>query len=144
MLTQLDLPPPTSKSMGGQALPRTGAQATRSGKTGPLLTATHQRMISLNNSQAFSPGASITLDQVPISMLDVEREKMKITRFLQTKERAGKNFADRESLIQKRMHETEKKAKDYEKRKRSEIKQRAEQLGEKKNEWCERRERVYS
>ena len=69
---------------------------------------------------------------------------MKITRFLQTKERAGKNFADRESLIQKRMHETEKKAKDYEKRKRSEIKQRAEQLGEKKNEWCERRERVYS
>ena len=64
--------------------PKTGASAFRSGKNAPLLTPGHARMISINASQAFSPGK-----MSPFDSLDIDKEKNKISRFLDTKERSG-------------------------------------------------------
>lgn len=72
------------------AVPRSGAQGTRNGKMGPLLTPAHQRMISLNASQALSPekGAPTSAEKT-YGGFDFERERNKMARFLQTKERSG-------------------------------------------------------
>lgn len=116
--------------------PRTGASATRNGKHMPLLTPGHQRMINLNNSQAFSPGNH------DITALDVQREREKIARFLNIKERNGRILADREYRITTRIKDIEKKAKEFEKRQKNERKVQVAQLNEKRDEWQERRQRV--
>lgn len=71
------------------------------------------------------------IEPVQVSMLDIEREKMKIARFISNKQRAGQNFAIRETLIQKRLEKMEKKAKDFEKRKKMERKKLERELYEK-------------
>ena len=93
-----------------EVAPRTGASATRNGKHAPLLTPAHQRMINMNTSQAISPG------QTEVTALDVQREREKIARFLNIKERNGRILAERESRITSRIKDIEKKAKEFEKR----------------------------
>ena len=83
--------------------PRTGALATRQHKMAPLLTPAHQRMINLNTSQAFPPAPE------PVTQYDVDREKAKIARFINTKERSGQVLADREGRIEARLREMEKR-----------------------------------
>ena len=64
----------------------------------------------MNNSQAISPG------QTEVTALDVQREREKIARFLNIKERNGRILAERESRITNRIKDIEKKAKEFEKR----------------------------
>ena len=90
--------PGETQQLPGQA-PRTGASGFRNNKMGPLLTPNHQRMISMNNSQAFSP---MTATDV-VSPNDILKEKQKIARFLNTKERSGQVFAEREKRIEERL-----------------------------------------
>ena len=66
------------------SVPRTGAHGHRDRKMAPLLSPAHQRMVNVNASQAFSPGDS----PGPIS-LELDHERSKIARFLNTKERSG-------------------------------------------------------
>lgn len=131
-MTQPEMP--AMKTTSNSMAPKTGAQATRSGRAAPLLTPGHQRVISLNISQANAPtlmNNTSIIEPVQVSMLDVEREKMKIARFIKNKERAGQNFADRETLIQKRLEEMEKKSKDFDKRKKMERKKMEREMNEK-------------
>ena len=111
--------------------PKTGASAFRSGKMAPLLTPAHQRMMQLNQSQALSPGRNNGPMVTQLDQLDIERERNKISRFLNTKERSGQVLAARETRIEARLREMEKKQTLFEKRKKLENKHQMEKLKEK-------------
>lgn len=70
------------------------------------------------------------------------REKEKIARFLNTKERNGRVLAERENRITNRIKEMEKKAMAFEKRRKNERKMEFERLQEREEQWKERRKRV--
>jgi len=78
----------------------------------------------------------------PLSSIDIDREKTKIARFLNTKERSGHVFAAREKRIESRIKEMEKKQKAFEKRKKVENKLNKTKVQEKQDEWFERRNKV--
>lgn len=119
------------------SLPRTGAQGFRNHKVAPLLSPNQQRGVGLHQSQAFSPNSS-----PEPNTLDVEKERSKITRFIQTKERSGQMFQARESRIEARLKELEKKQKDFEKKKIRERKQADAKLRERYDELAERKAKI--
>lgn len=131
-------------------VPRTGASASRNGKMAPLLTPGVQRMTNMNQSQAFSPhnssyaatGFAGPNESVQVTADDVMREKEKIARFLNTKERNTRVLAERENRITNRIKEMEKKALAFEKRRKDERKMEFERLQERDEQWKERRKRV--
>jgi len=88
-----------STSMTTPMAPRTGASGLRH-KMVPLLTPVHQRLISMNNSQAqgFSP-INGSFNNEFVSPLDIEREKQKIAHFIHTKERLIQELEKRELSI---------------------------------------------
>ena len=118
-------------------MPRSGALGFRNNKIAPLLSPAQQRIVAVNQSQAFSPGSS-----PEPSTIELEKERSKITRFLKTKERSGQMFQARESRIETRLKELEKKQKEFEKKKQRERKQAMAKLQEKHEEWSERRNKV--
>jgi hypothetical protein len=130
-----------SSTMPSPAAPRTGASAFRKSHMAPLLSHGHQRMVSMNNSQAqvFSPMSGIS---EIVSPLDIQREKEKIARFLHTKERSGMVLADRERRIEERLKKMETKQNEYEKRKRIERKHDLAKLNERKEDVYERQTKV--
>ena len=65
-------------------------------------------MINMNTSQAFSPLCAADV----VSPNDIMREKQKIARFLNTKERSGQVIAEREKRIEERLKKMEQKQKD--------------------------------
>ena len=83
----------------------------------------------MNQSQAFSPMSAKDIE--PVSQLDIEREKRKIARYIHTKERSGQVLAARESRIEARIKDMEKKQKEFEKKKRVERKQVMSKVNEK-------------
>lgn len=107
----------------------------------PLLTPAHQRMVSLNQSQALSPN-SISKDKLHLYQSDIAREKSKIAKYLNIKERNGQNLADRERRIEQRRMKQESKQKDLEKSRRIENRAKAAKLAEQKEEWNEKRKKV--
>ena len=95
----------------------------RNANMGPLLTPAHARMTSVNASLIMSPAARTqSVGGEPLSNLDIDREKTKIARFLNTKERSGQVLADRESRIAARLKEMESKQTAFEKRQKLERK----------------------
>jgi hypothetical protein len=108
--------------------PRTGASSLRKNKMAPLLTPIHQKLISMNNSQVqgFSP-ISGGFNTEFVSPLDIEREKQKIARFINTKERHIQELELRELSIEKRLKEKEGK---HEKQKKENAKKRKEAMAE--------------
>ena len=116
------------------SLPRTGAHGFRNPKMAPLLSPNHQRGGALHQSQAFSPNSS-----PEPTTLDAEKERSKITRFLQTKEKAGQMFQARESRIEARLKELDKKQKDFEKKKIRDRKMQDAKLKERYDEIAERK-----
>jgi|Transcript_44100 hypothetical protein len=105
-------------------------------------------MISMNNSQAFSPQSSgmappiPSNDSISVSAADVQREREKISRFLNTKERNGRALLERESRITTRIKNMEKKAREFEKRKNADRKHQLNRIEERRSEWQERRQKV--
>lgn len=87
-----------------QSVPRTGAQGYRDRNMAPLLSPAHQRMVNVNASQAFNPNDSPTLNS-----LEIDKERSKIGRFLETKQRSGQMFQAREGRIEARLKEMDKK-----------------------------------
>ena len=63
--------------------------------------------------------------------MDIDREKTKIARFLNTKERCGLRFSEREAKATARLQENEKRLNEFEKRRRAEKKMAAQKLEEK-------------
>ena len=104
----------------------------------------------MNQSQAFSPNSSSyqatgflgPFESVQVTADDVMREKEKIARYLNTKERNGRVLAERENRITNRIKEMEKKAMAFEKRRKNERKMEFERLQEREEQWKERRKRV--
>ena len=121
--------------------PRTGSLAFRNNNMAPLLTPAHQRLMSINTSMIMSPLKASSGGE-PLSSIDIDREKTKIARFLNTKERSGHVFAAREKRIESRIKEMEKKQKAFEKRKKVENKLNKTKVHEKQHEWFERRNKV--
>lgn len=76
----------------------------------PLLTQGHHRTMLLNQSSpiAINPAREIT-------EADLIREKEKISRYLNIKERNGRALAERENRIKSRIRDMEKKAIVFEK-----------------------------
>lgn len=73
---------------------------------------------------------------------EVLREKSKIARFLDIKERSTKQIADRELTFKRRLDEMEKRQAKIEREKRQERKAKATKLAEQKEEWMEKRKKV--
>lgn len=70
---------------------------------------------------------------------DVQRERDKIARFYNIKERNGRVLAERESRISNRIKDMEKKQTDFEKRKKNERKMDVARHDEKRSEWQTKR-----
>ena len=97
----------------------------------------HQRAISMNTSQM-----GVIPNPEPLTALDIDREKNKIARFLSTKERCGLRFLEREAKAEARLKEIENRANDFEKRKKAERKIAAQKLKEREEEVKEKRDKV--
>ena len=84
---------------GDRIAPKSGQQAYRTHKMGPLLTPAHNRALSMNVSALGGYGGG----PEPITSMDIDREKSKIARFLSTKERCGLRFLEREAKAEARL-----------------------------------------
>ena len=88
-----------------------------------------------------SPGRSNSIGE-PASSIEIDKEKTKIARFLNTKERSGQVFAAREKRIENRMKEMEKKQLAWEKAKKTENKLNKAKTQGQNDQWAERRNKL--
>jgi len=79
---------------------------------------------------------------VEVTEADIQREREKISRFMDIKERNGRSLMERESRISKRLSDVEQKQKEFEKRKKADRKIEIDTLNQKRSLWMERRAKV--
>ena len=124
---------------GDRIAPRSGQQAYRTNKMGgPLLTPAHNRAISMNVSALGGYGGG----PEQITSMDIDRERSKIARFLSTKERCGLRFQEREAKAEARLKQIDARTVDFEKRKKLDRKIVAQKLKEKQEEVEEKKNKV--
>ena len=123
---------------GDRIAPKSGQQAYRTHKMGPLLTPAHNRALSMNVSALGGYGGG----PEPITSMDIDREKSKIARFLSTKERCGLRFLEREAKAEARLKQIDARTLDFEKRKKLDRKIVAQKLKEKQEEVEEKKNKV--
>ena len=106
----------------------------------PLITPGHQRMMTITNSQALAAGQTrnnfVTSE---VTEADIQREREKISRFMNIKERNCRVLAEREKRINTRIMDMDKKQKEFEKRKKADRKMEADKANELRTVWLERR-----
>ena len=78
----------------------------------------------------------------PITSFDIDRERNKISRFLTTKERCGLRFLEREAKAEARLKEIENRTLEFEKRKKNDRKIAAQKLKERQEEIEEKKNKV--